>query len=286
MKNLPTSLKEVHLYNTDKLNSIYSRQEAQSISYLLIEHLLNYTKTQILLNQEEEIDSPTLQQLDAMLVKLMAHEPVQYVIGESYFFNHCFKVAPGVLIPRSETEELVAWIQEHISKRDTLWDIGTGSGCIPISIASKQPEANYYASDISIEALKIAKTNNQHLGTKLHLFTHNILKDPAPSIKASIIVSNPPYITQSERSLMCSNVLDFEPDSALFVPDTDPLLFYRTILQKTRTNRHEHGTRYFFEINEQFGQQMIKLMEDQGLSDIELRKDLYGKDRMIKGMAK
>ncbi|MFO7939431.1 MAG: peptide chain release factor N(5)-glutamine methyltransferase [Bacteroidales bacterium] len=286
MKILPTPLKEVHQHIIRELSRIYSTQEAQSISFLLIEHLLNYTKSQILLKAHEEIDTTALQKLNAMLEKLKAHEPLQYVIGEAYFYEHRFKVAPGVLIPRSETEELVVWIQEQITPKDTLWDIGTGSGCIPISVAHNQPEATYYASDISRKALKIAKINNQQLETNVQLFTHNILEDPAPSVKASIIVSNPPYITLSEQSLMHPNVLNFEPDTALFVPDSDPLLFYRAILENTIENRHQKGTTYFFEINEQFGQEMIILMEEKELSDIELRKDLHGKERMIKGVAR
>ncbi len=286
MKIKPTPLKEVHSCIVKELSGIYPQQEAASISFLLLEHLLNYTKTEILLKSQEEIDSKTLQQIDAMLEKLKTHQPLQYVLGEAYFAEHYFKVAKGVLIPRPETEELVMWIKQQARVHDTIWDIGTGSGCIPISLASQIPQASYFASDISAEALEIAAINNLELKTDIHFFQHNILKDPPPKIKASIIISNPPYVTQAERKVMNRNVLNYEPEKALFVPDEDPLLFYRAIIENTIKNRAESGTYYFFEINEQYGAEMIKLLKDHNFSAIELRQDIHGKDRMIKGLAR
>jgi release factor glutamine methyltransferase len=286
MKIKPTPLREVQSCIVHELSSIYPQHEAQSISFLLLEHLLNYTKSEILLNSQEKISSKTLQQIDAMVEKLKTHQPLQYVIGEAFFYEHNFKVGKGVLIPRPETEELVMWVSQHLSEHDTIWDIGTGSGCIPISLASQMPQATYFASDISTEAINIAKINSQELKTNIHFLQHNILKDPPPEIKASVIISNPPYITLSEKKLMDKNVLNYEPETALFVPDEDPLLFYREILQNTTKNRSESGTYYFFEINEQYGNEMINLFKEHKFSAIELRKDIHGKDRMIKGLAR
>jgi len=286
MNNAHHTIEEVLNNTIRNLGSIYPVKEAQSISYILFEHLLNYTKTKIILHKQDEFPTLLQDSLARYLEKLKQHVPIQYVLGEAFFLDSMYKVAPGVLIPRSETEELVYWIQEVIKPDDVLWDIGTGSGCIPISLAASNLKITCYASDFSEKALVIAQQNNMLHKTKVQCFRHDILMQQPPNIKANIIVSNPPYVTQAEKQSMDKNVKDYEPASALFVSNEDPLIFYRKILQNTKNNRSDSGTWYYFEINENLGNEMIDLLKKEGLNQIALKKDIHQRNRMIRGFIK
>ena len=191
----------------------------------------------------------------------------------------------GVLIPRPETEELVEWIVSDYRKAGQvrILDIGTGSGCIPVSLAQLLPEAQVSSCDVSTEALRIAAMNVKRYGDKVTLFCADILKEELPECQVDVLVSNPPYITESERTDMEANVLDWEPELALFVPDSDPLRFYRRIARKGLDWLSEEGALYF-EINRAYGAETVRMLEELGYRQIELRKDLSGNDRMIKAI--
>ena len=194
-----------------------------------------------------------------------------------------FKVNKNVLIPRPETEELVLWILEDFKENAQCLDLGTGSGCIPVSLAQLLPEAQVSSCDVSAEALRIAAMNIKRYGDKATLFCADILKEELPECQVDVLVSNPPYITESERTDMEANVLDWEPELALFVPDSDPLRFYRRIAWKGLDWLSEGGALYF-EINRAYGAETVRMLEELGYRQIELRKDLSGNDRMIKAI--
>lgn len=203
----------------------------------------------------------------------------------STFCGLSFHVEKGVLIPRPETEELVEWIVSDCQKagKVRILDIGTGSGCIPVALAERLPEAEVASCDISAEALRVAAVNVKRYGGKVTLFQADILQDELPDCRVDVLVSNPPYITESERGEMEANVLDWEPELALFVPDTDPLCFYRRIARKGFDWLTEGGALYF-EINRAYGAETVRMLEECGYRDIALRKDLSGNDRMIKAV--
>lgn len=203
----------------------------------------------------------------------------------STFLRPVFPRGKGVLIPRPETEELVEWIVSDCQKAGKVrfLDIGTGSGCIPVTLAERLPEAEVASCDISAEALRVAAANVKRYGDKVTLFQADILQDELPDCQVDVLVSNPPYITDSERKDMEANVLDWEPELALFVPDTDPLRFYRRIAQKGLDWLTEGGALYF-EINRAYGAETVRMLEECGYRDIALRKDLSGNDRMIKAV--
>lgn len=233
-------------------------------------------------------DEPVPDEAEARVRKavgrLRAHEPIQYIIGEAEFDGRTFEVAPGVLIPRPETVELVHCVVETEAHRPVrIVDIGTGSGCIAISLAAELPQAQVTGLDISEEALHIARRNAARNQVSVEWIHQDILSTTADQALGvyDCIVSNPPYVMEKERAGMARNVLDYEPEEALFVPDDDPLLFYRRIAQWGKTHLHEGG-RLYFEINEQCGPQMERLLRGMGYQHIELRQDFYGKDRIIK----
>lgn len=223
-------------------------------------------------------------QITEIVNRLLNHEPIQYIIGETEFFGLKFKVSPGALIPRAETEELVDWIvREEGKKAKSLLDIGTGSGCIPIAIDKNCQLKLVEGWDISEEALVLARQNASRNDSKVKFSIQDIFNPTgiAASVKWDVIVSNPPYVLQEESSLMQKNVVDFEPHIALFVPNHDPLIFYRTIAQFAKEHLQLHGNLYF-EINEAKGEQVAALLSENGFSGIQLRKDLQSKERMIK----
>ena len=212
--------------------------------------------------------------------KLAEGIPVQYVLGRAYVCDHWFSVSPATLIPRPETEELVDWIVSDAVGQERILDIGTGSGCIAISLADRLPGAEVSGLDISEAALEVAKDNARSIGVSLRWMHLDILGQVPPG-KYDIIVSNPPYVTQREKEQMRANVLDFEPHTALFVPDEDPLLFYERIAVLSSELLAPHGWVYL-EINEYLGNEVVSLMEKEGFSHVELRKDFLGKDRFVK----
>lgn len=270
-----------------QLFDLYDDRESANIADMVIEHITGFRKIdrvlnkQVLLNKEQEI---TLADFTAQLLQ---HKPVQYVLHEAWFAGMKFFVNETVLIPRPETEELVEWIvlenQKSKVKSQKVLDIGTGSGCIPVALKKKLPLLEVHALDVSTSALEVAKQNAATIGTEIIFHQIDILNNDQwnklPGF--DIIVSNPPYIKQSEATEIQNNVLQHEPHLALFVPDDDALLFYKTIAWFGLQHLNQNGF-LFFEINESLGKEVKELLLQNGYSNIELRKDMQGKDRMIK----
>jgi len=267
-----------HLVKT--LTSAYDTGEAESIANILFEDLLKISRTIRLVDSEKSLSALELEQLENATKRLLNYEPVQHIVGFAYFCEHLFKVTPDTLIPRPETEELVYLIAQENKGAVKILDIGTGTGCIPISLKLKIKEAEISAWDISPEALSVAKENAESLSANVHfelMDALNISSDKA----FDIIVSNPPYIPNSDKASMHHNVLDFEPGLALFVEDNDPLLFYSKIAQFGSTNLNEEG-RLYFEIHERFGQATKEMLLQLGYQNVEILQDLNGTDRMVK----
>jgi len=268
----------------DNLSSLYSNQEIETISKLIFEKVLGLSRLQVYLSQNAVISTANLAQITEIVNRLIQFEPIQYILGETEFYGLPIKVNPAVLIPRPETEELVDWIvHDSPPINPIILDIGTGSGCIPIALSKNLTGATVEGWDISTEALIVAKKNAEINKVKIDFIYADVLNlnyTTQPQ-KYDIIVSNPPYVTTSEQLSMLKNVIDYEPHGALFVPDTDPLLFYRTIAD-IAINQLREGGKLYFEINEQFGNETTDLLIMKGFKNIVLRKDINGKIRMIK----
>lgn len=269
-------------YIKNELKEIYSIREAESIAYILIEYVLHYSKTHIQLNKNENITPDQSNKLESYLAELKTNKPLQYVLGETEFYGLVFKVNEHTLIPRPETEELVhAIINENKSENLKVLDIGTGSGCIPITLAKNLKLAHVATADISAKAIEKAKENALLNEISVEFFHRDILKwEQFEWEQFDIIVSNPPYVTESEKKLMENNVLDHEPHTALFVSDHDPLIFYRTIVDLASKQLKPNGKLYF-EINENLGQETVELLKQNSFQNIQLLKDINGKNRMI-----
>ncbi len=271
----------------DDLKARYSPEEAGSITWLVISFVCRITRSQYLADKNRELSEQQFSELQEAFASLKKGIPVQYVLGETEFYGSVFKVNPGVLIPRPETEELVDWILKDVHTDNgekinlRILDIGTGSGCIPVTLAKYIPQAEVSALDISLEALTLAK-ENAALNNSEIVFIHDDILNPRPSAsKYSIITSNPPYVTLAEKAQMHSNVLEHEPHLALFVPDEDPLVFYKAIATFAVEHLEKDGLLYL-EINEHLGQETLALLQKAGFSNIQLRQDLRDKDRMIR----
>ena len=269
-----------------EITSVYEENEAKSIVYLLLEHYLNLSKTDILL--DNFVNQPF--DFQDIIIRLKAQEPVQYIIGQTEFYGRKFKVTPDTLIPRPETEELVqlvvsSWQSAVGSVAQfpiSVLDLGTGSGCIAISLACELPNAQVYAYDISEKVLKIAKENANRNNVNVIFEQLDILNFPPSSFPPfSIIVSNPPYVMNAEKSEMEQNVLDYEPHLALFVEDSNPLIFYKAIAEFAFKNLITKGL-CVVEINQAFGLETAELFWNQGFRYVEVVKDMFGKDRMVK----
>ena len=220
--------------------------------------------------------------LSIFLDRIRNHEPIQYVTGKALFLNRSFNVAPGVLIPRPETEELVQWIVElNEIKIPTIWDIGTGSGCIAISLAAEIPNSIVYASDISKEALNIAESNSSALGTKVEFLQSDVMADEMPPLEIDVLVSNPPYIPERDKEEMHENVLLHEPSTALFVPNDDPLRFYRRIGEVGLECLKDGGLLYF-EVHERYAKDTLDMLLDMNYTQGEIKRDMQGKERMAR----
>ena len=255
-----------------------SRDEIHSIVYLLLEAKFGLTKMDIMVGRE--IEPVILVSFTEILNRINQKEPIQYILGKAEFYGRQFAVTKSVLIPRPETELLIrSIIDDHVSA-PTILDIGTGTGCIAITLALEMPSSQVYAIDISDDALLVAKHNAQNLNSKVHFSKSDILKDEGVQHRFDIIVSNPPYVTDTEKSTMKSNVLDFEPHLALFVSNEDPLIFYKAIAKKGRSILKPKG-KVYMEINERFGPTVSNLFKSEGYIDILLIKDLDGKDRIV-----
>jgi len=269
-----------------ELSKLYPETEIQSFFNLLIENELKITRTELALQPNLEFNKIELSFFKNALNDLKKDIPIQYIIGETEFYGLKFKVNKNVLIPRPETEELVSWILKN-SKLKTqnpelkILDIGTGSGCIAISLAKNLQNAEVFALDISKKAIETAKKNAQNNDVAVHFIEADILKISELPQKFDIIVSNPPYVRELEKKQMSENVLANEPHLALFVRDENPLLFYDKIATLAKNHLTENGSLYF-EINQYLGVETIDLLKLKGFKNIELKKDFYEVDRMIK----
>ncbi len=275
----------LHRSITNRLSAIHPQREAETLAFWLLEHFYGVNRTAVILDRELDSSSKIQEELEESLIRLEKGEPIQYVLGEAHFYGHDFKVRSGCLIPRPETEELVDRIvQEFQGKAPTILDIGTGSGCIPISLKLALPNAKVSTVDISTIALAIARENATHLGAEVTFHQTDILDEGFEiSEQFDVVVSNPPYVLEEEKAEMEGHVLDHEPHLALFVPNEKPLLFYERIADFTKKHLKAGGV-LFFEINEAFGEQTKAMLEARGYSDVCIIQDLQGKDRMVRGL--
>lgn len=272
-------MKQLIDYIISELRGFYPEEELRELAYWIIEESTGMTRTQILTDCK---DTQNISNMEIILQKLRAHEPIQYIFGHTEWKGLDLRVTPATLIPRPETAELVEWILQEADRDKPLsvLDIGTGSGCIAIALKKAAPKWQVTGLDISEEALAVAKENAVRNKVEVNWLQADILSPIAnnPLPIADIIVSNPPYICDSEKKDMDARVLDYEPHSALFVPDTDPLLFYRQIASLASS-----PSLVFFEINEAYGNAVCAMMEQMGYSDVQLKNDMYGKPRMVFG---
>ncbi|WP_436416330.1 peptide chain release factor N(5)-glutamine methyltransferase [Petrimonas sp.] len=264
-----------------ELKDLYSPDEISSLTRLILEKEFAIPFADILACKFNHLSDAEMQKLTEIVGKLKNSEPIQYILGESDFFGLAFYVNGSVLIPRPETEELVQWVLESAENKPMkILDIGTGSGCIAVTLAKKLPSAEVHAWDISEDALEVARKNAERNGVKVIFVKRDMLLEPVSDEKFDIIVSNPPYVTEVEKTEMQENVLNFEPHLALFVPDDNALVFYEKIADFALTNLNKGG-QLFFEINRAKGADIARLLEEKGFKNIELRKDISGNERMV-----
>lgn len=263
----------------ERLAARYGEREARSIALLVAATLSGLPESAFLTDPDAELP---LDGLDPLLEELAAGRPVQYVLGEASFFGRRFAVREGVLIPRPETEELVAWVLEELPPDAAILDVGCGSGCIALTLAAERPQGRVTALDISAAALAVTAENARTLGLQPELVQGDILHpEELPEIGPfDAIVSNPPYVPARDRAAMAPHVRDYEPAEALFVPDDDPLRFYRAIARAARRLLRPGGALYF-EIYHEAGEALQRLLEAEGCTEVRLRRDLFGKMRMV-----
>jgi release factor glutamine methyltransferase len=273
-------------YITGAISELYDEREAANIAHIIMEYLTGMSKLDRIVHKTKILSPDQNQRLKVAIEALQRHEPVQYITGNSWFYGMELLVNKNVLIPRPETEELVEWIVQDASHRHRLHllDVGTGSGCIPLALKKSLPDALVSAIDVSEGALEVARSNaaRHRLDISFHLIDALDPAQLATLPEFDRIVSNPPYITQSEQKTMQELVWGFEPSLALFVPDNDALLFYRHISIMAKGKLLPGGALYF-EINEALGKEVVALMEELGFREVTLKQDMFGKDRMVKG---
>jgi len=299
------TIKDVFADYRTGLANLYDTNELEAITLLTVSEICSLSKAKIKAFPETELSQEQVEKLTDILIQLKTGKPIQYILGKTEFYGLPFYVNPSVLIPRPETEELVEWVissqlavgseQFSVGSRQlvvgNILDVGTGSGCIAISLKKNLPQYNVAAIDISETALQTAKENAQLNDVDVEFIQADILNlkktftlnHSLLTTHYSLIISNPPYVTLHDKTQMHTNVTDFEPHSALFVPEDDPLLFYNAIADFASTNLIENGL-LFFEINENYGKEVVELLANKGFKNIELRKDMNGKDRMVKAV--
>ena len=280
-------IKEYRSYFIHELTPIFDEGEAESFFYLILENKHELKRIDLALQPNLTFSADQIKVWNIILEQLKQEIPIQYLLGKTSFYGLDFDVNPAVLIPRPETEELVDWIIKsnvaaQASKIIKILDIGTGSGCIAISLAKNIPDAQVFAIDVSAEALATAQKNAEINEVQVTFINKNILETTELEQQFDIIVSNPPYVRNLEKEEIKKNVLDNEPHLALFVQDNDALIFYRKIAELAQENLSENG-QLFFEINQYLGQEMMELLEKMNFKNIELRKDIYGNYRMLLG---
>lgn len=268
-------------YFLEHLLPIYDQEEARNFFYLILQNLKGLSKIDVALNPEIELTEEEKNKFEDYLRKLKNNEPIQYLIGTTEFYGFTYNVNPNVLIPRPETEELVDWVIAKNQNQPLLsiLDIGTGSGCIAISLA-KHLKAEVTAFDISDQALITAQTNADKNEAFVHLIEFDILNDRWEGDPFDCIVSNPPYVKETEKTQMRANVLEYEPSLALFVPDDNALVFYEKIADFAKENLNPNG-QLFFEINQYLGAEVIAMLKEKGFKEIQLKKDSYENARMV-----
>ncbi len=292
MKTPSNSVRDCRKYYASQLESIYGPDEANALIMIVLKHYFNIDRVRIALEPDLRLSESELLTLHFAVKELLKNKPVQYVLGETEFCGMRFFVNDSVLIPRPETQEMVEMIVSSAGMRRatspsySILDIGTGSGCIAISLAKLIPDSDVTAVDVSEKALEVARKNADANGVSVHFVLDDILN---PHVKThgcasqqfDIIVSNPPYVCESEKSEMRANVLDYEPSTALFVADSDPLIFYRKILEFAQKALKPDG-QIWFEINEKFGNETAELCREKGFKNVEIIRDFMGKDRVVR----
>lgn len=289
-------------YLLEKLKEVYDENESRNIATLVLEDYTGFTKTQLHINKESLLTSEQEEKLGSALERLQQHEPVQYILNKAWFYGMELYVDKSVLIPRPETEELVDWIvkeikalagnefQKEANQADAttklkILDVGTGSGCIALALKKALPKAEVWGCDVSEEALNVARRNAAALNIRVDFQGINLLDEMQqihlPTV--DIIVSNPPYVPLKDKEAMQPNVVAYEPHTALFVPDEDALLFYKAIARFSKKRSYQNGAVYV-EIHESLGREVANLFSDAGFQEVIIKKDMQGKDRMIKAL--
>ncbi|MFP4041468.1 MAG: peptide chain release factor N(5)-glutamine methyltransferase [Bacteroidales bacterium] len=276
-----TTINELSKHIKQSLKGIYPDREIKSFIELIFEKKVNLKKTKRLLNPEYKLDNQTTQEIFRITEQLKKSVPIQYLLGETYFYDLPFTVNKNVLIPRQETEELVDWIIHEQQGADKILDIGTGSGCIAIALAKNIPAASLYATDFDDSIIEVAKQNAKKNAVSIQFLKSNILQEKPHIEKLDVIVSNPPYVLESEKQYMHKNVLDFEPQKSLFVPDSNALIFYHKIAEYSAQYLENSGALYL-EINENKAKETADLLKGYKFRKITIKKDINEKPRMIK----
>ena len=286
----PITLRAARQRLRQSLTPLYGERESTFIADWVLEQVTGWSKEYARMQPDAELSPPMAEYIDLHLKDLLRWRPVQYVLGEAWFMNMRFKVDERVLIPRPETEELVEWVTSAVKEemmgrigQRRILDIGTGSGCIPIALKSTLSEASIWSLDASEDALALARENARILRADVHFLHVDVLDDRSlPEIpEVDIIVSNPPYVLENDRADMRPNVIDWEPHMALFVEGSDPLLFYHRIAELGLMKLSERG-QVFVEIQETMSDAVVSLFRARGYREIEARRDLSGRDRMVK----
>ncbi len=273
-------------YIRTQLKSTFTQGEIRAFTRLILEEVCNLSFFEIASCKFNDLSDNKKQNIISITKRLQNNEPIQYILGNTEFYGLTLKVTPAVLIPRPETEELVEWIlQENKQPTPHILDIGTGSGCIAITLAKKLKDATVYAWDVSDKALEVAKENAKTNNVCVNFSQTDALQPQAVNEHLHIIVSNPPYIREMEKEAMTSNVLDYEPHMALFVPDSKALLFYNRIADIAQQQLSSNGWLYF-EINQAKGAEVVQLLKEKGFANVELKQDISGNDRMVRAMKK
>ena len=277
-------LSQLKINFTTVLQGVYDKEEVHCFFYILCDFFLQYSRFEVSMALDTIVSVKNITAFDMALLRLKKQEPIQYILGTTEFYGLTFKVNEHTLIPRPETEELVDWVLSNLHDQDRvldILDIGTGSGCIAISLAKNIPTARVSGIDISEKTLEVAQENAIKNQVLVSFCKEDILETTALKNKYDVMVSNPPYVRQLEKKAMNANVLDYEPGLALFVPNEDPLLFYRKIAQLAMVSLQTRGWLYF-EINEYLSKEMDVLLKEIGFANIEIKKDFREVPRMIK----
>jgi len=274
-------MNELLKYLQKQLAAEYTNGEISILNNIIIRKIASIELTTILQKEEFRLTDKQFDKFKRIVARLQKHEPIQYILREGNFYGMDFFVNKNVMIPRPETEELVEWVL-HDNKSGSVLDIGTGSGCIAITLAKKRPELQVWALDSSSQAISVAHKNAKLFKVNIHFLKQDILQIPHFKQKWDIIVSNPPYIPTKEQKMLHKSVKDFEPHSALFVADDTPVIFYEKIIQFAKNQLSTNG-KIYFEIHKDFGNEIKKLLKTNGFKNIILKKDISGHDRMVYG---